>query len=567
MKLAKWRISIVVGFGSVLVLSVLAFKLGLVEEVEHIGFDNAVARFQQKLGKEGVRGVWNSVLDRFHHPFVDPDPEDPEFPRLKYSLYDKASYPPLEDAKARNALPEYKVIAGIDTRKLPPSREIGRRYDTWHRSHGDDSSSKYSSLDQIDTRNVGQLEVAWTYATGADLGDPTKPGWTVESNPVMADGKLFVTSADGNLISIDAATGREVWRLSLPVPVARRGLILEPNEDLSRSRLFVPTSTGVYAVNPASGEIVKDFGNDGRVGDDLSQIAPVIVKDKLIVAMMKSTVEAYDLRSGKLLWTRSLLNRPDTKGANLSGAKPWAGMSSDASRGAVYVSTGNPYPELIGILRPGANHYSCSVVSINADTGEIIWAFQEVSHDLWDLDVPSSPVLTTITKDGKRIDVVATVTKLGNVLLLDRDFGKPVFDYRLRRAPVSTIPGERTSPYQPALEWPEPFAKTSFEQADVTDLSETARQTVEHKIRGASFGFFAPPVVGGKVVTFGIHGGAEWPGAAVDPAKGILYVPSNQDSVAHSGRVQGRQGIQETWGKDPRRFPLPGEVRGMPQRD
>jgi FeS assembly protein SufD len=165
------------------------------------------------------------------------------------------------------------------------------------------------------------------------------------------------------------------------------------------------------------------------------------------------------------------------------------------------------------------------VVSINADTGVINWAFQEVAHDLWDLDVPSPPVLTTITRQGKRIDVVAAVTKIGNTLLLERDSGKPIFDYRLKRAPVSTIPGEQTAAYQPALEVPEPLSKLVFEATDITDLSESARQTVLRKTRGAKFSFFEPPVLGGKVVAFGLQGGGEWPGAAVDPRSAVLYVP------------------------------------------
>lgn len=522
MKLTKLRTLIVVVLASVPILALIEYKFQVVAKVRREGLENVFDRIQKKLRREGVLGVWNTVVERLSGPSVDPDPS------LRYSLYDKSSYPPLESAEARNALAEYKVIAGIDAVKLPPSRETGRSHDTWHRSHGDDSSGKYSSADQIDTRNVGKLEVAWIYSTGSVPGDATKPGWTVETNPVVADGKLFIASAEGDLISLDAVTGRELWRLNLPGPVARRGLIWQPNDDLAKSRLFVPAGNGVYAVNPANGQILRDFGNNGQVGDDVSLIAPVIVGDKLIVAMMKSTVEAYDLRSGKLLWTTSLLNKTDAKNTNLYGGAPWGGMSSDASRSAVYLSTGNPRPELIGTSRPGANRYSCSVVSINADTGEINWAFQEVSHDLWDLDIPSSPVLTTITRAGKRIDVVATVTKLGNTLLLDRDLGRPVFDYRLKRAPVSTIPGEQTAPYQPALELPQPFAKQVFEQTDLTDLSEAARQTVQHKLRGAKFGFFAPPIVGGKIVLFGLHGGAEWPGAAVDPGKGILYVPSNQ---------------------------------------
>jgi quinoprotein glucose dehydrogenase len=239
-------------------------------------------------------------------------------------------------------------------------------------------------------------------------------------------------------------------------------------------------------------------------------------------------MEAYDLKSGKLLWTTALLDRNETRKGELYGGVPWAGMSGDAGRGTVYVATGNARPQMVGTTRPGDNRNTCSVVSINAETGAINWAFQEVVHDLWDLDVPSPPVLTTITRGGKRVDVVATVTKVGNTLLLDRDSGTPIFDYRMRRAPTSTIPGEHTAAYQPALELPEPFSKLVFEAEDITDLSESAGQTVRRKTRGAKMGFFEPPVPGGAVVAYGLQGGGEWPGAAADPRSGMLFVPSNQ---------------------------------------
>ena len=380
---------------------------------------------------------------------------------------------------------------------------------------------------QIDKANVARLEVAWTHSSGVDLGDPSKLGTTVQTNPVIVNGRLFV-GGERFLLSIDAATGKELWRLELPGPVARRGLVWEPNADFAQSRLFVPTSRGVYAVGAADGRLPREFGDKGQVGGELSLIAPLIVKDKLIVAIVKPAVEAYDLKTGKLLWTSPMLDKAATRGTALYGGAPWAGMSADPGRGAIFVATGNPRPQVVGVTRPGDNRNTCSVVSINADTGAINWAFQEVAHDLWDLDVPSPPVLTTITRQGKRIDVVAAVTKIGNTLLLDRDSGKPIFDYRMKRAPVSTIPGERTAAYQPAVELPEPLSTLVFEASDITDLSESARQAVLHKTRGARFGFFEPPVLGGKVVAFGLQGGGEWPGAAVDPRSAILYVPTNQ---------------------------------------
>ena len=522
MKSTKFKSSIAVLLVAALVFAAVAIKFDLAAKVRQIGVGNAFNKVYEKFRKDGITSLISSVLEKADDSSLVQDPS------LKYSLYDKNAYPPLESADARNALPEYKVVPGIAVDALAPSRDSGRRFDTWQRSNGDELSSKYSSLTQIGKNNVAQLVPAWTYSSGAALGDPTKNGINVQTNPIFANGKLFVSSIDGHLISIDAETGRELWRLKLPEPVAKRGMVWQPNDDFSKSRLFVPAGDGVYAVNAANGVVEKEFGRDGRVGSQLSLIAPVIVRDKLILANVKPALEAYDLRSGKLLWARPLLNKVEAKNAYLSGGVPWGGMSADSTRSAVFVSTGNARPELIGTTRPGDNRHSSSVISINADTGEINWAFQVVAHDLWDLDIPAPPVLTTITRDGKRIDVVATVTKTGNTLLLDRDSGKSIFGYKLRRTPVSLLPGEQTSPYQPVFELPEPFSKQLFEETDVTDLSESARQTVLRKIEGAKHGFFAPPVMGGNVVLFGMHGGAEWPGAAVDQATGVLYVPSNQ---------------------------------------
>jgi len=523
MRFTKLKTSIVVVIAStLLLLTVLVLKFDVIAKIEQIGIENALIKIYAKLSKDGISNLWNALVEKLRAPYVA------QAPSLTYSLYDRAAYPPVENPDVRNALAKYKVIPAVSVGTVPSSRDIDRRYDTWNRSNGDEFSSKYSSLDKIDRSNVKHLDVAWTYSSRADLGDPAKTGETVETNPIIVNGKLFVTSVDGYLICIDAGTGLEIWRINLPTPVAKRGMIWEPNDDFAKSRLFVPTGDGVYAVNAANGQILTDFGSNGQVGGKLSLIAPVIVRDKLIVAVVTPALEAYDLRSGKLLWTRPLLTKPESKNRDLWGGVPWGGMSSDPSRSAVFVSTGNPRPQLFGASRPGENRNSCSVVSINADTGEIIWAFQEVPHDLWDLDIPSAPVLTTIIRDGKKIDVVATVTKLGNTLLLDRDFGTPIFDYKLKRAPTSSIPGEQTSPYQPAVELPEPFSKQDFDDADVTDISENARQTVLRKVRGAKSGFFMPPIVGGKVVLYGLHGGAEWPGAAVDPRNGYLYVPSNQ---------------------------------------
>lgn len=516
----KWWAVAAAGLTLVLALTVVRFDVpGMLGQV---GMGSILDKILEKYRDEGIAGVWHALREKAGGTSQAFDPS------LGYSLYDKATQPPLESVRDRAALPEYKTVVAVDVGTLAPSLDDGRRYDSWSRSNGDERSSKFSSLAQVTRANVAQLVPAWSYGSGADIGNPDEPGVNVQTNPVFANGRLFITSIDGFVISLDAATGREIWRLKLPEPVAKRGMVWHPDPDFARSRLYVPAGDGVYAVLAQSGEVIKSFGKDGRVGSQLSLIAPVIVKDKLILGNVKPALEAYDLQTGKWRWSRSLLIKPDAKKSSLFGGVPWGGMSADSARSKVYVSTGNPRPELIGSKRLGDNRHSCSVLSVDADTGEIQWDFQVVSHDLWDLDIPAAPVLTTITRHGRKVDVLATVTKSGNTILLDRDFGKPIFDYRMRRAPVSTIPGEQTSTHQPEFTLPEPFAKQLFSPADVTDVSESARQTVSRKIRGARHGFFEPPVLGGKVVLYGLHGGAEWPGAAVDQTSGVMYVPSNE---------------------------------------
>jgi len=482
---------------------------------------NSPRTLYEKVRDEGLRGTLESLLDKVS--------DNASLPTLKYSLAELGSSPDIESAQERARLPEFKLQAAVAPASLKPASGFSPDHALWQRSHGNEFSDKFSSLTQITPDNVKNLQVAWTHRSGADLGDAKKIGLTVQTNPIYAGGLLFVTDTAGHLIALDAGSGKEAWRLELPTPVARRGLIWAPAADFAKSRLFVPAGDGVYAVNAATGQIQREFGEQGRVGDQLSLISPVIVGDKLLIGTMKPAMEAYDLASGKFLWRRLLLNKPERKpGAYIYGGTPWSGMSADPGRGVVYVALGNPRPQIVGTSRLGDNKNACSVVAISADSGEILWTFQEVAHDLWDLDIPAPPVLTSVKLAGRMVDVVVAVTKLGNTLVLDRDSGQPVFDYRWRRAPTSTLPGERTAPYQPALQTPEPFTKQGFGLEDITDLTPAARDYVQHRLRDAKLGLFQPPVLGGTVPAFGLQGGAEWPGVAVDPRSATLYLPSNQ---------------------------------------
>ncbi len=167
------------------------------------------------------------------------------------------------------------------------------------------------------------------------------------------------------------------------------------------------------------------------------------------------------------------------------------------------------------------------MIALKAETGERLWHFQEIRHDIWDLDIPAPPNLVTVMRDGHRVDAVAQVTKIGNTLLLDRVTGEPLFPFRLRRAPASTLLGEQTAPYQPDVELPEPFARQEFTREQITQRTPEAHAAVEQFLSHANTGWFFPLRRGQGDGFLRLHGGAEWTGAAFDPASRRLYISAN----------------------------------------
>jgi quinoprotein glucose dehydrogenase len=202
-------------------------------------------------------------------------------------------------------------------------------------------------------------------------------------------------------------------------------------------------------------------------------------------------------------------------------------MALDEGRGIAYVTTASPKPNFIGVRHRGQNLFANCAIALDAETGQRLWHFQEIRHDIWDLDISAPPNLATITRDGRRVDVVTAVSKMGNTLLLDRVTGKPIFPFRLRRAPTSDVPVEQTWPYQPDVELPEPFVKLEFTEADLTDRTEEAAEYARSRFKGMRTGRFMPLADGQPTLYFNVDGGAEWTGACIDPKTGRLYVTAN----------------------------------------
>jgi quinoprotein glucose dehydrogenase len=444
------------------------------------------------------------------------------------SVDDDDEYWVVESVKERESLPEFSMINAESKDNYAihndwPERDV---YTTWNRSNGDPTLSRYSTLNQINVNNIKDLKPAWVYNSNDGKA-------TVQSNPVIAEKLIFTPTGGHYIVALSAETGKEVWRFkpdgNYP---AKRGLVFWPGNNDNEGRIYFSAQDKMYCLNALTGEVINNFGQNGTVHTNgEASIAPVIVDNAIITTTRTAKVQAFNLISGDEIWTLSLTPQSPDRAAGLAskytGGRTWGGVAVDKKRGLIFLTTANPSPTLVGVDRPGRNKYSVSVIAVDAKRGEVVWDFQEIPHDLWDLDIAAPPILTTISKNNLKIDIVVAITKIGNTLILNRTTGKPIFNIRLRRAPTSTIQGEKTASYQIDMETPLPFSRQVFSREDVTNIGEENTKFVLNSIKNKKFGFFEPPHESQDIVYYGLHGGAMWPGGAVDQDTGILYVAAN----------------------------------------
>jgi quinoprotein glucose dehydrogenase len=442
-----------------------------------------------------------------------------------------------EDPAPRAALPEFQVIPAARPDELTPAREISPEpFRHWTRSQGDNGARRYSTLNQITRKNVGQLEVAWTYHAKDGAAN-------VQCTPIVVDGLLIAPTPGRAMVALDAATGEERWRIAtgtagsrprLEDAPARRGLVYWPGTREDPPRLLFGAGDWICAVDPKTGSPIKGFGENGRVSIPTGATAAGAVYQNVYVTTgLYGDVYGYDVRNGKSLWRFHSVARDGEFGADTwqgpqSGANGWSGLSIDDQRGIAFIALGAPRPDMVGVGRLGDNLFSDCVLALDVLTGRRLWHFQNIRHDIWDLDVCAPPNLVTIVRDGRKIDAVTGLSKAGTLLLLDRLTGKPIFPFRLRRAPVSTLPGERTAAYQPDPELPEQISRMEFDPAERTTRTPEAEAFVRKIVEHSNYGFYAPFAEGKPTLFIGSRGGAEWSGAAVDVPTGRLYVTSNR---------------------------------------
>ena len=446
---------------------------------------------------------------------------------VSYKIFKKhREYWKPEETAMRTNLAEIKIISEKKGNFLPGKKieEVEKNFSNWPRSHGGFSSMRFSSLDLINRNNIGKLKLAWIYNS-----KDGKKG--IQANPVVYYGLVYIPTPGNHIVCLDGTSGEEIWRYKVErgYQAAKRGLLIWEDKKRSIFRLYFTNDDQLISLNAKTGKPIESFGKNGIIKIGSSPIPPVVIDNQLVVATFRPSLEVYDIESGKLHWKYYLreISKEDIAKIDFNGGNPWGGISADIQNGIVYLATGNPKPNYVGVTRPGKNLFANSVIAIDVRNKKKIWHFQETCHDIWNFDIPSPPILTTINKHNKRIDVVIATTKLGNTLILDRYSGEPIFDYEMRLAPTSRLPGEKTCKYQPSLKLPEPFARNIFKKEDVTNLSKSSKDHILSIVKNSNYGFFVPHELNKDTIQYGGDGGAEWTGASVDPYKNIMYVTAN----------------------------------------
>ncbi len=424
---------------------------------------------------------------------------------------------------------------------------------TWSDYSGGPDSAQYSALGQINRSNVARLERVWTFPTG----DHNKYFF----NPLVVEGTMYVLAKNNSIVALDAATGKEIWTHESGPDIkiiTSRGINYWESKDRADRRLLFASNHFLRAIDARTGKTIPSFGVDGAVdlkeglGRDPKTLTLVqsttpgrVFEDMLILGSATNQgygsapgdIRAFDVRTGRVVWTFHTIPHPGEFGyetwpseawKKVGGANAWSELTLDVDRAILFAPTASAKYNFYGVDRTGANLFADSLLALDARTGKRLWHFQMVHHDIWDYDDPTAPKLVTLHQGGKTIDAVVQVSKQGFVWVFDRVSGKPVWPIEERPVPKSDMPGEQTWPTQPFPTKPPPFARQTFTVDDLSPyLSPEDRAKFRDQMLSArNEGLFTPPGKRDTVQMPGNNGGANWGGAAVDPAKGTLVVVS-----------------------------------------
>ena len=445
----------------------------------------------------------------------------------------------------------------------------------WPSYGGDNGSSKYSALNQINTNNVADLITAWEWLSPDNLlvseiiessGPMLRPG-PFKATPIVVDGSMYIPTTYGQIASLDPATGETRWVFDTRTYDDGRPTNLGFNvrgvaywEQSGKTRIFFATNNSyLWSIDAGTGLPDAEFGENGKIdltiglGREVDRrqygvvSPPLVTNDKVIVNSIvldgprnkeapPGHVRAFNPHTGELEWKFNTIPQAGEFGNDswLDGSweysgntNAWTIMSADDELGIVYLPIGTPTNDWYGGLRKGDNLFAESLVAVDVDTGQLIWHFQMVHHGVWDYDLPAAPTLIDITVDGRDIKAVAQISKQGFTYVFDRITGEPVWPIEERSVPQSTVPGEQLSATQPFPTKPAPFEPQGISDETLIDFTPQLREEALQNIEVFDYGpLFTPPSLRGAIQFPGWAGGGEWHGAAFDPLTSLYYVPS-----------------------------------------
>ena len=456
--------------------------------------------------------------------------------------------------------------------------QLGAPGGEWPTYGGDLGHTRYSALDQIDSSNFSELEVAWTF-DAANFGP--SPEYRYQSTPLMINGRVFTTAGSRRaVVSLDAKTGEILWMHSLdegergeyaPRQLSGRGLAYWVSEDGSEERvIYVTPGYRMIALDAVTGNPVASFGDNGIV--DLKQDAdqqidlitgeiglhstPIVAKDVVIVGAahrtggnpksrenVKGYVRGFNVHTGERLWIFHTIPLPGEYGneswlnessAYTGNTGVWAQISVDLDLETVYLPVEAATGDYYGAYRPGDNLFSESLVAVDLNTGERKWHYQLVHHGIWDHDIPCAPILADVVIDGQLRKIVAQPTKQAFLYVFDRVSGEPIWPIEERGVELGDVPGEWYSPTQPHPTKPPPYDRQVVSEEDLIDFTPELRAKGIEVASWHKMGpIFTPPVVSsidgplGTLMAPATGGGTNWPGGAYDPENNMVYVVSN----------------------------------------
>jgi quinoprotein glucose dehydrogenase len=436
----------------------------------------------------------------------------------------------------------------------------------WPHYGRDGGGMRHSPLGDITPSSAPRLRVAWTYRTGDIVAGRGIHRSSFQATPLLIGGTLFVVTPLNRIVALDPRTGARKWDFDPGIRrdgeygdgFTCRGLASWRDPSTGKVRLYVATQDGrLLAVYAEDGREVQAFGpidltsgvTQKRRGEYHFTSPPAVVGDVVVVGsaindnnrtdMPAGTVRGYDARTGELRWAWDPI-----EGRRPGAANAWAPMSVDEARDLVFISTGSASPDFYGGERAGDNRYANSVVALRGSTGERVWHFQTVHHDLWDYDVAPQPVLIPFTRGGRTVDAVVQATKMGHLFVLDRQTGAPLLPVEERAVPASDVPGERAWPTQPFPVSPPPISAYRLRPEDAWGLTFWDRGKCREQIAGArNEGIFTPPSLRGTLMFPGNAGGTNWGSLSFDPGRGIAVV--NESRLPFFVRLYKRNHLEQ----------------------